>query len=261
MSSFLTPDGKTFFGGTYYPRDQFMNLLQRVVKAWNEDQPGMLAQADRIAGQVRAYLQAFNLTGQQEFQRVARQTMEYVLRDLRSAGGGFYSATDADSEGQEGRFFLWTQEQVRAELPQPDADLAIGLFNINEAGNFEGSNIPHLSAPVSDQAPAGEATEKFLNRVDRIRSRLYTAREQRIHPGRDEKIVTAWNAMMIMALAEAAALPGSEVYAKAALSCGDYLWGNNRDSAGQLWRASLNGRSSVPAVQEDYAWLADAFIR
>ncbi len=372
MSSFLTTDGKTFFGGTYYPRDQFMNLLQLVVKGWDEDQADILAQAAGIADQVQRYLdraqasgelanaapglavtrlrerhdeqhggfspapkfpsepdylflldharrnadealsrlirfdlnamaqggifdqvgggfhrystdndwlvphfekmlynqaqlarvyaQASILTGEAEFKRVTRQTLDYLLRDMQAPGGGFYSATDADSEGHEGRFFLWTREQIRSELSKPDADLAIELFNISESGNFEGSNILHLSAPVSTQTPQGQTTEKFLHSVDRIRSRLYSAREQRIHPGRDEKIVTAWNAMMIMALAEATALPGSEAYASAALSCGNFLWSNNRDGEGQLWRASLNGRSSVPAVQEDYAWLADAFI-
>ncbi|MCJ7816069.1 MAG: thioredoxin domain-containing protein, partial [Xanthomonadales bacterium] len=296
MSSFLTPDGKTFFGGTYYPRESFMNLLHQVVKAWNEDQPGLLAQADEIADRVqryldqaqasgelanaapglavtrlrerhdernggfspapkfpnepdylflidyarrhadadlaglinfdlgkmaqggiydqvgggfhrystdddwlvphfekmlynqaqlaRVYLQASNLTGNREFRRVTRQTLDYVLRDMKAPGGGFYSATDADSEGHEGRFFLWSREQVRAKLSEPDANLAIELFNISESGNYEGSNIPHLSAPLSDGTPREQEMEKFLASVDRIRFQLYSAREERIHPGR-----------------------------------------------------------------------------
>jgi uncharacterized protein YyaL (SSP411 family) len=372
MSSFLTTDGKTFFAGTYFPRDQFMGLLQQVVKGWNEDQPGILAQADKIADQVqryldrarvagdlagaapglavtqlrerhddnkggfsqapkfpnepdylflidyarrnsneeltrlirfdlnnmaqggihdqvgggfhrystdqdwlvphfekmlynqaqlsRVYLQAAMLTGEEEFTRVARQTLDYVLRDMQAPGGGFYSATDADSEGHEGIFFLWTRDQVRSVLSKPDAELAIELFNISEAGNFEGSNILSLSGRLTDQTPPGRSRDEFLNHIDLIRSGLYSAREQRVHPGRDEKIVTAWNAMMIMSLTEAATLPGGGAYAEAALKCGSFLWNSNRDKNGQLWRTSLNGRSSVPAVQEDYAWLADAFI-
>lgn len=381
MSSFLTSEGKTFFGGTYYPRDPFMDLLQRVVGLWHQDQPGILAQADKITEQVqryldraqtagelaraapglavsqlrerhdqvqngpggggfspapkfphepgylflidyarrhadegltglirfdlsamaqggihdqvgggfhrystdndwlvphfekmlynqaqlsRVYLQAASLTGAVEYQRVARQTLDYVLRDMQAPGGGFYSATDADSEGQEGRFFLWTQEQVRAVLSKPDADLAIELFNIGAGGNFAGANILRLSAPLSKRVASGPAGDEFLQQVDRIRAALYAVREQRIHPGRDEKIVTAWNAMMIMALAEAAALPGGAKYAEAALRCGNVLWRNNHTQAaatgGQLWRASLNGRTSVAATQEDYAWLADAYI-
>ncbi len=179
---------------------------------------------------------------------------------MRSADGAFYSATDADSEGHEGVFFLWTQKQVRAVLTGPDVELAIRLFNISESGNFEGSNILNLSVPVGKQAPAGQSRDEFLRQVDRIRAELYSAREERIHPLRDEKIVTAWNAMMIMALAEAADLRSGKIYADAALKAGNYLWTNNRDQDGGLWRASLNGHSSVPGVQEDYAWLSDAFI-
>ena len=372
MSSFLSVEGKTFFGGTYFPRDRFMKLLQRVVSVWNDDHPGILADADRISSQVqryidrartagelasaapamavaqllqrhdearggfspapkfpneqnylflidharrnadqaltrlirfdlntmaqggiydqvgggfhryspdndwlvphfekmlynqaqlsRVYLQAASLTGEAAFNRVAGQTLDYVLRDMQAPGGGFYSATDADSEGREGRFFLWTRAQIRAVLSKPDADLAIGLFDVSEAGNFEGSNILHLPAPLSGHHRPGQSYSEFLQSVDRIRLELYSAREQRVHPGRDDKIVTAWNAMMIMALAEAARLPSGDAYAAAALKAGHFLWNNNRDHDGQLWRASLNGRSSVAAVQEDYAWLADAFI-
>ncbi len=372
MSSFLTPDGKTFFGGTYYPRDQFSNLLQRVAVTWIENQDSLLAKAEKISDRVqryldqaqtagelasaapglavtrlkqrhdemyggfspapkfpnepdylflidyarrdadqelsqlihfdldimarggiydqvgggfhrystdqnwlvphfekmlynqaqlsRVYLQAASLTGNPQFERVASQTLDYVLRDMQAPEGGFYSATDADSEGHEGVFFLWTQEQIRAVLAGPDAELAIRLFKVSEHGNFEHSNILHLSAPLSQQKPAGQSLDEFLQDVDRIRSLLYSAREKRIHPLRDDKIVTAWNAMMIMALAEAAELPAGKAYADAARRAGNYIWSNNRDHDGQLWRVSLNGRSSVPGVQEDYAWLADAFI-
>ena len=372
MSSFLSNDGKTFHGGTYYPRDRFMSLLQQVVNAWHFNQAEILALAEKISDRVqrhldqaqtagelasaapalavkrlkqrhdevyggfspapkfpnepdylflidyarreadqelsrligfdldamarggiydqvgggfhrystdqdwlvphfekmlynqaqlsRVYLRAASLTGNPQFNRVASQTLDYVLRDMRSPDGGFYSATDADSEGHEGVFFLWTQDQIRAVLAGPDAELAIRLFMLSESGNFEGSNILNLSAPLGKQTPAGQSDDEFLQNVDRIRSELYSAREQRIHPLRDEKIITAWNAMMIMALAEATELPAGEAYADAALRAGNYLWTNNRDHDGSLWRASLNGRSSVAGVQEDYAWLADAFI-
>jgi uncharacterized protein YyaL (SSP411 family) len=372
MSSFLTTDGRTFYAGTYYPRDRFMNLLHQLNSTWDDNHPEILKVAGQISDRVqryldqsrsaselanaapwlavkqlnqrhdqlhggfspapkfpnepdylflldyarreadhelrqlirfdldtmarggiydqvgggfhrystddnwlvphfekmlynqaqlsRVYLQAADLTGSPDFSRVARQTLDYVLRDMQAPGGGFYSATDADSEGHEGVFFLWTREQIRQILSEQDADLAISLFNISEAGNFENSNILHLSAWLYDQIPQGRSLDEFLLNVDRIRAELYVAREQRVHPLRDEKIVTAWNGMMIMALAEAAGLSGGEGYADAAKRAGHYLWRNNRDSDGQLWRASLNGRSSVPAVQEDYAWLADAYI-
>ncbi len=168
----------------------------------------------------RLYLQASSLLGEADFERVARQTLDYVLRDMRSPGGGFYSATDADSEGHEGLFFLWTPEQLRTELSPAEADLAIELFNLSEAGNFEGQNILHLSGPVGESASPGQSRWAFLQAVDRIRGKLYRAREKRIHPDRDDKIITSWNAMMIMALAEAAALEGGKVYAQAALKAG-----------------------------------------
>ena len=373
MSSFLTTDGKTFHGGTYYPRAQFLGLLKQIIKVWNGDRAGIVAGADKIAASVqgyldqtqaagklgsdmpeiaanqlvqrhdavhggfspapkfpnepdylflidhalrngdqmlidlirfdlqtmarggiydqvgggfhrystdndwlvphfekmlynqaqlaRVYLDAAALTGDAEFNRVARQILDYVLRDMKSPGGGFYSATDADSEGGEGLFFLWTPAQVKSVLSKKDAELAIRLFHISEAGNFEGSNILHLSGAADVVAgEEGLPTESFLQRVDQIRQTLYTAREQREHPGRDEKIVTAWNAMMIMALAQAGQLKGGDPYAKAALEAGQFIWQNHRDSKGNLYRASLEGRSSVPGVQEDYAWLADAYI-
>lgn len=147
----------------------------------------------------RVYLQAAGLTGDADFERVARQTLDYVLRDMQAPGGGFYSATDADSTDQEGSFFLWTQDQIRAALSKPDADLAIDLFNISAAGNFAGSNIIYLTAPLAKHSEDGQSDADFLQQVDRIRSILYSVREQRVHPGRDEKIITAWNGMMIMA--------------------------------------------------------------
>ncbi len=379
MSSFLTAEGHTFYGGTYYPQAQFLALLQRINKAWNEDREAINEQADKVAAIVRrrldqaqtagtlgqsapamaarqlldrhdtmqggfspapkfpneanylflidfalrnndqaltelirfdlqtmarggiydqvgggfhrystdnewlvphfekmlynqaqlarVYMDAAALTGEAEFTRVARQILDYVLRDMTAPDGGFYSATDADSEGDEGIFFLWTPAQVKAVLSTEDAELAISLFNLTDAGNFEGSNIPSLSAAADAMAAEeGISSEEFLHKVDRIRQQLYTAREQREHPGRDEKIITAWNAMMIMALAQAGQLPAGEQYAQAALNAGGFLWQNHRvnesgsGNTTRLYRASLEGRSSVPGVQEDYAWLADAYI-
>lgn len=374
MSSMLTPDGKTFFGGTYFPRDRFLEILHKVADLWKSDRAGLQAQAERIAQAVRAttrtakaagqvgdgavkaavsallarhddlqgglgqapkfpnepkylllldtalrhpdkkvidlidfdldamarggiydqvgggfhrystdnawlvphfekmlynqaqlarvYVQAWRLTGNAGFARTARQTLDYVLRDMRSPEGGFYSATDADSDGREGRFFLWTPAQIRAALPADDARLAIELFGVTEAGNFDGSNILHLPLPLAEVARQHHLSlPKLLNRVDRIRQRLYQVREQRVHPGRDEKILTAWNGMMITALAEAAELLDDARYQQAAVRAADFLWQVNRRDNDRLWRARLHDRSSVAASQEDYAWLAEACIR
>ncbi len=373
MSSFLTEEGKTFFGGTYYPRDQFLLLLKRGIQVWTEGREGIREQADQISDAVqrhlnqtqaagtlsqsapatasrqllqrhdtanggfgpppkfpneanylflidfalrnpdqklndlvrfdlktmarggiydqvgggfhrystdqdwlvphfekmlynqaqmaRVYMDGAVLTGDAEFSRVARQILDYVLRDMTAPEGGFYSATDADSEGGEGLFFVWTPAQLKAVLSKQDAALTMKLFNVTEAGNFEASNILHMTAAVDVMATeAGISAESYVRKLDKIRQQLYTARELREHPGRDEKIITAWNAMMIMALAQAGHLPAGERYAEAALKAGQFLWQNHRDAKGRLYRASLKGRASVAGVQEDYAWLADAFI-
>ncbi len=127
----------------------------------------------------RVYLDGAALSREAEFSRVARQILDYVLRDMTAPDGGFYSATDADSEGSEGIYFLWALAQVQAVLSKPDAALAIKLFNLTEAGNFEDSNIAHLSA-AADALVAAErlSSAAFLKRVDHIRKQLYTAREQ-----------------------------------------------------------------------------------
>jgi len=150
---------------------------------------------------------------------------------------------------------------VQALLSEDDAELAIRLFQLTTSGNFEGSNIPHLSAAAEVLAAAENMSpDAFLEKVEQIREQLYHARELREHPGLDDKIITSWNGMMIMALAQAGHTADGERYANAAIKAGEYLWHKHRDGAGHLYRASLDGRASVPGVQEDYAWLADAFI-
>ena len=373
MSSFLTPEGQTFFGGTYFPRAQFLDLLQRVERAWRENRQGLEQQASQVAALVHAatsaadaagtvaddvvqtavenlqrrhdsqlggfgaapkfpnetyylflldevlrsgddatrdlirfdlqamarggiydqvgggfhrystdavwlvphfekmlynqaqlarmYAQAWYLTGDTGLALVARQTLDYVLRDMTAADGRFYSATDADSPGGEGLFFLWTPEQMRAVLTPADADLAIELFGVTENGNFEGRNILHQPMSLHEfAATRNMPLAMLLARVHDIRAVLHERRAQRVHPDRDEKIVSAWNGMMIVALAEAAQVLDEPRYGAAALRAGESLWAHSRRDNDMLWRATLDGRSSVPAVQEDYAWLADAFI-
>jgi len=209
----------------------------------------------------RIYAQAWRLTGDAGFARTARQILDYVLRDMTAADGGFYSATDADSPGGEGLFFLWTPEQVRGALSASNASLTIDLYGLTEGGNFEGSNIMHLPVSLTDFAAQRDISRSaLLARVADIRAALYTSRAKRIHPDRDEKIITAWNGMMIVALAEAARILDEPRYELAALRAADFLWKENHRDNGELWRVRLDGRSSVPAVQEDYAWLADGFV-
>jgi hypothetical protein len=209
----------------------------------------------------RLYLQAWRLTGDTVFARVGRRALDFVLRDLTSPEGGFYSATDADSEGGEGRFFLWTPAELRAVLAPEDAELAIALYGVTEAGNFEGHTILHVPDPLSPSVRAlGLSDTALWSRVDRINARLYEVREQRPHPHRDVKILTAWNGMMIATLAEAGRVLGEPRYLAAAERAAELLWERSRSSDGALQRVLLDGRPSVPALQEDYAFLAQGMI-
>jgi len=209
----------------------------------------------------RVYLAGWRLTADPDLARVTRRTLDYVLRDMTSLEGGFYSATDADSDGEEGRFFLWTPAELRAALPAEDADLAIRFHGVTETGNFEGHNILHVPIALDAFAAAeGVAPADLQQRLGQIHARLYQVREERPHPHRDEKILTAWNGMMISALAEAGAALDEPRYLAAAERAADLLWAKARPAPGQLTRVSLDGRASQPALLEDYAFLGAGLI-
>ena len=215
---------------------------------------------------LRAYVLAYRLTGDPLLARVAGETADYVLRDMTSPEGAFYSATDADSEAEdgeslEGEFFVWTKDQLREALGPAGAELAIRLFGVTDAGNFEHRNILFLDRPLDESAtdfglPLGE----LLDRLDGIRERLYQVREHRPHPLRDDKVLTSWNGMMIRALAEAADALAEPSYAEAAARAADFLWRNSRREDGGLWRVWLDGQASTPGLVQDYAHLAHAFV-
>ncbi len=373
MSSFLTPEGKPFFSGTYFPPKQFASILTQIQQLWSERRDDVLTQAARVAdaveqsnnrqGQAKAldpeivpkatqqvlrnfdelqggfspapkfphepllylllnqaerraddqvlhalevtldamarggiydqvaggfhrystdnewlvphfekmlynqaqlsriYLLAWRLTGKEQYRRVATQTLDYVMREMTAPGGGFYSATDADSAGEEGSFFVWTPEQIREALSKEDAELAIQLYDVTSRGNFEGHNILHLKQDLEAFAAQHELELDALHKqLDRINQTLRDKREAREHPLRDDKIVTAWNGMMLSAFAQAADLLPSKTYRQAALRAGEFLWRHNRQSEGRLWRVHLDGQSSIAATQEDYAYLAEGLL-
>jgi len=215
---------------------------------------------------LRAYVLAYRLTGDPLLARVARETADYVLRDMTSPEGAFYSATDADSEAEdgeslEGEFFVWTKDQLREALGPAGAELAIRLFGVTDAGNFEHRNILFLDRPLDESAtdfglPLGE----LLDRLDGIRERLYQVREHRPHPLRDDKVLTSWNGMMIRALAEAADALAEPSYAEAAARAAEFLWRNSRRDDGGLWRVWLDGEASTPGLVQDFAHLVHAFV-
>ncbi len=215
---------------------------------------------------LRAYALAYRLAGDPLLARVARETADYVLRDMTSADGAFFSATDADSEAAdgervEGEFFVWTRDQLRDALDGDDAELAIRLFGATEQGNFEHRNILFLDRPLDESAAdLGIPLGDLLRRLDRVRERLYQVREQRPHPLRDEKVLTSWNGMMIRALAEAAGALGEPAWAEAAARATEFLWKHCRRLDGGLWRVWLDGEASTPGLVQDHAHLVHAFV-
>ncbi len=371
MSSFLTPQREPFFGATYFPPQQFAELLERVRSVWSERREDVVATATQVTaaieqvaarrqeaknidddvirsaidalveyqemeypGQapkfpreaevllllnhaartgnkdalnaattklddmarggifdhagggfhrysvdadwlvphfekmlytqallIRSYTIAYQLTGNAEYERVARQTLKYLLRDMTSNEGAFYSATDADSEGSEGEFFIWTPDEVVKILDKTDAEFAMDIFGVSETGNFEGKNILNLEISYEEYASKTNVIlDALLVRVNKIKETLRLARENREHPLRDDKIVTSWNAMTITALVTAYEVFGEQRYLDAAVRAVNYLWQTNRSDSGELYRASLNDAASINATQEDYAYLAEALL-
>jgi hypothetical protein len=373
MSSFLTPQGKPFFGGTYYTPEQFVSLLQQIERIWRERQSEVEEQAERVASAVeesnslegrargldgavigaavemmqgafdefqggfgqapkfprepwlyllldqaerngdsralhmlettlehmarggihdqvgggfhrystdndwlvphfekmlynqahlsRIYLRAWRITAREEFRRVAIRTLDYVLGEMTLPEGGFHSATDADSEGEEGRFFTWTQEEIAAALEPREAELVHALYGITARGDYEGRNILHLEQGLAAHAEALDLTLDELRRqLDAVNLKLLRTRNRRQHPLRDDKIITAWNGMMITAFAQAADLLRRQDYREAAVKAAEFIWRHNRRGSGLLWRVHLDGQSSVAATLEDYAYLAEALL-
>jgi uncharacterized protein len=191
----------------------------------------------------RAYLHGWQVTGEPLFERVCRETLDWAICEMRAPEGGFFSALDADSEGVEGKFYVWALDEVRAVLGQ-DADVAIAGYGMTEQGNFEGRNIP---------VRAGEVPEA-------VRQRLYQARAARTWPGLDDKRLTSWNALMISALAEAGAVLREPRYVDAARACAAFVLRSLRDSSGRLLRTFKDGEARLNAYLEDHAFLVEALI-
>jgi uncharacterized protein len=206
------------------------------------------------------YSRAALATGEALFARVAGETADWVLREMRSPQGGFYSSLDADSEGHEGRFYIWTRAEVQ-ELLTPEEYAAFSRrFGLDQNANFEGEWHLHIVEPIDGIAAAlGEAAPAVALLIDRARIKLKTVRDARVWPARDEKILTAWNALTIKGLAIAARVLNRPDLADAATAAVDFihrtLW---RD--GRLLATTKDGRAHLPAYLDDYAFLADALL-
>ena len=370
MTVFLTPDGRPFFGGTYFPktawggRPGFVDLMHAIAEAWGDRRDTLVAQADELsasiasrsgtlaagaggevgvalldgahamlgstydaewggfgrapkfptptnvelvlrrwhhdrnpatlemavntldamasggmydhlgggfsrysvdafwmvphfekmlydqAGLVRAYLHAFEITGEARFRQVVEETVGYVLRDLRAPEGGLYSAEDADSEGEEGLFYVWRHDDV-VSLGGPEA---AAWYGTTPAGNFEGANILHRPVRGDLLRPPS---------VEAARRRLFEIREKRVRPGLDDKVLTEWNAMFVSALAEAGAALGRDDWVASAVETAEFLLASLRRAGDGRWLRSWqrDGGARHPAYAVDHAWLVDAFTR
>ena len=366
MSNFLTPDGKPFFSGTYFPPESFKDLIKQLDKIWKTRRTEIYREADRISDliarhtnargkseELRDILQistkalldlfdnssggfgsspkfpqeshllllleswkrnkdegvrnALRLTLDQMYQggiydqiaggfhryavdnewqvphfekmlynqaqllhvyalaystfnlnaykRVANEIAEYVLREMTSSEGAFYSATDADSEGEEGLFFTWTFEELENELSDDDLAFVMEVYGVTRDGNFEGKNILHLKN--CPDLKRKEDSDDWLKHLSGIKAKLYSQRTQRLSPLRDEKIIAGWNSMMISALVIAGHLLQSPKFLQAAERAADYLWTQHRRE-GVLWRISFNGNTSIKGNLEDYGSFAAA---
>ena len=195
----------------------------------------------------RAYLHAWQLTGDELFRRVCEETLDWALREMRGPEGGFYSALDADSEGEEGKFYVWTEQELR-DLLGDDADALLSYWGVDRGPNFEGRSILYVEGDEIDPEV-----------LARARRRLYEVRSQRVWPGLDDKRLTAWNALMVAALADAGAVLRRPDYLDAARNCAEFLTAM-RAPDGRLLRTYKDDRASLNAYLEDHAFLSEALL-
>ena len=364
MTVLMAPDGRPFFGGTYFPREQFVALLHRADEAWRSQREVLLEQGadlteamgrfsrleggpdlpllelladaagtyqgtfdstwggfspppkfpptmaidvllrEHLRGQLpgipdavaltldsmsaggiydhlgggfarystdtrwlvphfekmlydqallcRAFLHAWQLTDEPRYRQVLDETIGYVLGRLRDPAGGFHAAEDADSEGVEGRFYVWTLTEMSEAIGEAQATLLAQWYGVTDEGNFEGSNI--LFRPVG--APLALTPE-----LEQACEALRAARDQRVAPGRDNKVLTEWNALMVSSLAEAAAVCGRDDWLDAAISNAEFMLDELRDADGRWYRSWQGGRRRHLAYASDYSALIDAFTR
>jgi hypothetical protein len=199
----------------------------------------------------RAYLHGWQALGEDRYRRVCEETLDWMLREMRGPEGGLYSALDADSEGEEGRYYVWFPEEVREILGEEATAPVLEFYGVTERGNFEGANVLHRAQGAAAPEPPG---------LTEARAALLAARERRARPGLDDKRLLSWNALAISALAEAGAVLGRTDYLEAARRCAELIWEEMRDDAGHLLRTYKEGRARLNAYLEDHAFLLEALL-
>src|SRR2546425_3786221 len=208
----------------------------------------------------RIYLHTYLVTDNPFYERIVEETLDYVIREMTSSEGGFYSTQDADSEGEEGKFFLWTPAEIEKALLPEDAPLFMQYYDVTPRGNFEGKNILHVKQDAQKVADdAYISLEELQTSLQRSRKMLFKVREQRIKPGRDEKILTSWNGLMLRSFAEAGRYLNRPDYLNIAIANAEFLLRTMRPE-GRLLRTYKDGRAHLKGYLEDYGFLADGLL-
>lgn len=210
-----------------------------------------------------AYVEVYQATGKKEYAKTADEIFTYLLRDMTDSSGGFYSAEDADSEGEEGKFYFWTKDEIQEVLGEGQSQLILKVFNVIDGGNFSGeatgrnagSNILNITNSLSEIASSQNISEEELElRIDEARTKLFEVREKRIHPHKDDKILTNWNGLMIAALAKGAQVLNESKYIQAAEKSANFILKNMRDKNGRLLHRYRDGDAGIKANADDYAF-------
>ena len=209
----------------------------------------------------RLYLHAYQITGSGQYKRIVEETLDYVLREMTGPEGGFYSSQDADSEGEEGRFFVWTPREIEEALGKEQAVIFNRYYGVTHQGNFDGRNILHVRDSAEEVASElGIDEEQLTEAVDSARAKLLERRRKRVAPGRDDKALTCWNGMMLRSFAEAAAVLGRDDYLQAALANAGFLLSALRSPQGRVMRSFKDGKAVLNGYLDDYSNLIDGLI-
>lgn len=210
---------------------------------------------------VPTYLEAYQITQNENYKRVCEETLDFFIQQMRHPEGGFYSTLDADSEGEEGKFYVWSKTEIESLLPKEDAELFCSVYDFRAGGNWEGKTILNLPKSVESAAKKQGLEESELRvQLEKMKTQLLEVREKRIPPGRDEKILTSWNGLMLTALAKAGTVLESEQYQQAACQAADFLLNNLTTDNSRLFHSYKDGQARFNGYLDDYACMIDGLI-